>query len=282
MSAFTEANRKAFNDLSATYNSKPWQHKLSAQVSDALQQNRDWLGVRWSKPDDGGRDVRLLDYACGTGSITKALGPYVSTIRGVDISESMVEKYNEAAQSSGLTSEQANAVVGNLLSDEVSQQLSGPEYQLFDVAVVGLGFHHFEDPATAIKRLTDRLKPETGVLVIIDFVPFDDELARERKEHAPHPGGDFPDMSHTIKHSGFTRQDMLKLYEEGGLEDFGWHVLPEPAVMELKNGTRERTIFIARGRRSPSAWGKLRNWFGSMQQSMGGQLALRPDSQYTS
>ncbi|KAK1069570.1 hypothetical protein LTR33_010872 [Friedmanniomyces endolithicus] len=115
MSAFTEANRKAFNDLSATYNTKPWQHKISQQVSDALQQRRDWLGVAWTQPDnddDKSRDVRLLDYACGTGAITKALGPSVTTIRGIDISESMVAKYNEAALSSGLTTEQAHAVAG--------------------------------------------------------------------------------------------------------------------------------------------------------------------------
>ncbi|TKA56327.1 hypothetical protein B0A55_11675 [Friedmanniomyces simplex] len=282
MSAFTEANRKAFNDLSASYNSKPWQHKLSQQVSDALQQRRDWLGVRWTKADDGGRDVRLLDYACGTGAITKALGPYVTTIRGIDISDSMVEKYNEASQSSGLKPEQGSAVVGDLLSEQVSPQLSGPEYQLFDIAVIGLGFHHFEDPALAIKRLTERLKPETGVLVIIDFLPFSDKLAREREQRQQDPSADFPDMSHTIKHSGFTREQMQKLYEDGGLEDFGWHVLPDLAVMELKGGTKERTIFIAKGRRSPTGWGKLRNWFGSMQAQMAGQLSLEPDGRYGS
>ncbi|KAK3109289.1 hypothetical protein LTR53_017613, partial [Teratosphaeriaceae sp. CCFEE 6253] len=221
MSAFTEANRRAFNDLSATYNAKAWQHNLSQQVSDALQHRRDWLGVRWAKGDDG-RDVSLLDYACGTGAITKALGPYVTTIRGVDISENMVDLYNEAARSSGLEPERANAVVGNLLAETIPEQLSGPDYEQFDVAVIGLGFHHFEDPALAIKRLTERLKPATGVLVIIDFLPFKSEAQQEPKEGEHHPhGAGAPDMTHTIKHNGFTRSRMEKLYEQGGLEDFG-------------------------------------------------------------
>ncbi|KAK1058128.1 hypothetical protein LTR12_000448 [Friedmanniomyces endolithicus] len=293
MSAFTEANRKAFNDLSATYNTKPWQHKISQQVSDALQQRKDWLGVPWIKPDDAddkGRDVRLLDYACGTGAITKALGPSVTTIRGIDISESMVEKYNEAALSSGLTSEQAHAVAGDLFDAQVAPQLSGPEFQFFDIAVIGLGFHHFEDPALAIKRLAERLKPETGVLVIIDFLPFADEVAREQHQHQHSHGhenahsageGGASEMAHTIKHTGFKRENMAKLFADGGLEGFGWSVLDEPAVMEMESGRKERGVFIAKGRRSATAWGKLRGWFGGLQEVMGGQMGMmRPDGRY--
>ncbi|KAK3116521.1 hypothetical protein LTR53_003009 [Teratosphaeriaceae sp. CCFEE 6253] len=265
MSAFTEANRQAFNDLSATYNAKAWQHNLSQQVSDALQHRRDWLGVRWAKGDDG-RDVSLLDYACGTGAITKALGPYVTTIRGVDISEKMVELYNEAARSSGLEPERANAVVGDLLAETIPEQLSGPDYEQFDVAVIGLGFHHFEDPALAIKH----------------FLPFKSEAQQEPKdgEHPPHGAG-APDMTHTIKHNGFTRSRMEKLYEQGGLEDFGWYVDPKPVLMEMKTGTKERTLFIAKGRRAPTAWGKLRNWFFSVQLQTAGQMSPRPDTRYS-
>jgi SAM-dependent methyltransferase len=39
----------------------------------------------------------------------------------------------------------------------------------FDVAGVGLGFHHFDKPDLASKRLAERLRPG-GVLFIIDFV----------------------------------------------------------------------------------------------------------------
>lgn len=258
------------SDLSASYNSKPWQHKLASQVSDALQERKGWIGVQWAKPDDK-RDIRLLDYACGTGAITKALGPYVNTIRGIDISENMVEVYNKAAQSSGLKPEQANAAVGDLIAEKVSDHLTGPEYENFDIAVIGLGFHHFEDPALSVKRLTERLKVETGVLLIVDFLPF------EAKSGAQHPEIDMPDMQSTIKHNGFEREDMKKLYDDAGLEDFGWSVLEEPAVMEMKERTVHRTIFIARGRRPPTAWGKFRNWLGGLQESMGGQLALEPD-----
>ncbi|KAK4550883.1 hypothetical protein LTR36_000463 [Oleoguttula mirabilis] len=270
MSAFSEANRKAFNDLSEAYNSKPWQRKLSSQVSDALQERKDWIGVQWAT-EDNKREVKLLDYACGTGAITKALGPYVTSMQGIDISEKMVEEYNKAALSSGLQPEQASAVVGDLFAEKVPDSLEGPRFQNFDVAVVGLGFHHFEDPALAVKRLVERLKP-TGVLLLVDFVPFGEERKREEELRAQNPDADFPDMSRTIKHNGFERADMEKLFTNGGLEDFSWAVLDEQAVMELPKGTVHRTLFIARGRRPATVWGKLTTWFGGMQDQASGQV----------
>ncbi|KAK4508018.1 hypothetical protein PRZ48_001753 [Zasmidium cellare] len=261
MSAFTEANRKAFDDLSASYNTKPWQIKLANQVAEGLQSRKDWLGAQWLDPSDSKQDVRLLDYACGTGAITKALGPYVSTIRGIDISENMVQKYNETARSSGLSEEQAHAVVGDLCGETVTENLNGSEWYDFDIAVIGLGFHHMEHPSLAIKRLAERLKPSTGVLVIIDFLPFD-----VKKDHdASGEQGKFPEMKHTIKHNGFTGEQMRDLYLAAGFEDFEVVVLKEPAVMELKDGTVQRTLFFARGRRVKTVWQKLTGWVGEMQ-----------------
>ncbi|CAK3984662.1 Hypothetical predicted protein [Lecanosticta acicola] len=260
MSAFTEANRKAFDEMSATYNSKQWQIDLSNQVATALQARKDWLGAQWTTPDSD-TDIRLLDYACGTGSITKALGPHVSTIRGIDLSENMVQKYNETALTSGLSREQAHAVVGDLCGEAIPPTLLGPEWYNFDIAVIGLGFHHFENPALAAKRLGERLRPGSGVLVIVDFLPFDHRKDQGSKEGA----GNFPDMQHTIKHNGFTPEHLRDLYTAAGFEDFDIVALKQPAVMELKSGTVQRTMFVAKGRKVATAWQKLSTWLGGMQ-----------------
>ncbi|KAF2719443.1 SAM-dependent methyltransferase [Polychaeton citri CBS 116435] len=254
MSALAEANRQAWNDMAAQYNSKPWQLRISQQVSDALQARRDWLGAHWVRQDreEGGREVKLLDYACGTGAITKALGPYVTKIRGIDVSEGMIEKFNEAAKASGMSEEQAIAVVGDLLGETVPEHLKGPEFENFDVAAVGLGFHHFDDTARCLQRLKDTLKPATGILIIVDFLPFDHG---DHHQHHHHHGSSnsardkFPDMAHTIKHNGFDKPEMEKLFREAGLTDFKMDILDEPAVMELPSGIQERKIFIAKGRR---------------------------------
>lgn len=250
------------SELASTYNSKPWQVKISQQVADALQQRKDWFGAQWTDSDNssGTQSVKLLDYACGTGAVTKALGGYVNTIRGIDISENMVSHFNEAARSSGLSQEQANAVVGDLLGATVSTELQTPEYYDFDVAAIGLGFHHFEDPPQAVKRLAERLKPATGVLIIVDFLPFDH----------------MADMQSTIKHNGFTANGIKRLFEAAGLEEFGFEVVPEPAIMELKDGTKKRTLFVAKGRRTPTVWGKLMKWVNSVQDAVGMQMVQRP------
>ena len=63
-----------------------------------------------------------------------------------------------------------HAYQGNLCvpSDPTPASFTAPEFSGFDVAAVGLGFHHFDDPALAAQRLAGRLKTG-GVLVILDF-----------------------------------------------------------------------------------------------------------------
>lgn len=84
----------------------------------------------------------------------------------------MVSVYNCNAYNQGLTSDFMSATVGNLLdpADPSPADFKGEEWFNFDLAVVGLGFHHFEDPTLAAERLAERLKPG-GVLMIIDFMP---------------------------------------------------------------------------------------------------------------
>lgn len=64
------------------------------------------------------------------------------------------------------------AYQGNLCTpeDPSPSAFASPDFFGFDVAAVGLGFHHFDDPALAARRLAERLRTG-GVLVILDFLP---------------------------------------------------------------------------------------------------------------
>ena len=188
---FTAANRAFFDDLAARYDIKPWQKHMSLKITTYIQQNLDFIGIPLplsknpSKDDDDDDDdtprpltTTLLDYACGTGMISRALGPSVTDIQALDLSAKMVERYNELAASSEIASvKKARARVGNILttnSDSSSsssddESLNGAEFWNFDIAAVGGGLHHFDDPAEAIRRLAERLR-DGGVLLIVDFV----------------------------------------------------------------------------------------------------------------
>jgi SAM-dependent methyltransferase len=67
-----------------------------------------------------------------------------------------------------------HAYQGNLCvpDDPNPAAFTSPEFSNFDVAAVGLGFHHFDDPTLAARRLAERLKTG-GVLMILDFLPHD-------------------------------------------------------------------------------------------------------------
>jgi SAM-dependent methyltransferase len=99
---------------------------------------------------------------------------------GIDISANMVTTYNSRVSSS-LLPETCSAVVGNLLAEKpfVRSPSTGEEdydfeqdskFNDFDLCIVGLGFHHFDDHANALRKLAKRLK-KGGILGIVDLFP---------------------------------------------------------------------------------------------------------------
>ncbi|KAL1836103.1 hypothetical protein VTJ49DRAFT_5563 [Mycothermus thermophilus] len=220
------------------------------QLIEEIRSRLGFIGVEWVEEggdrdekqdaEEGpgkGRTVRLLDYACGTGLVSRALAPYTTQCVGIDLSENMVATYNRHAEHLGLTPSKMRAYHGNLCDsqDEDPAAFASPEFTGFDVAAVGLGFHHFDDPALAARRLAARLKPG-GVLVILDFLP-----------HAK------PDPSHpatsTVTHHGFSEEHIRGIFEQAGVgKDFALVELETEFHFIRPDGSEmHRRIFIARG-----------------------------------
>lgn len=202
------------------------------------------------------RKFRVLDYACGTGLVSKvptpvdssllgkrnerecsqALAPYASEIRGIDISTNMVTAYNEQARNQGLSPSEMSATVGDLLDPSgPSAHISAPEYYDFDLAAVGLGMHHFHDPRVAAERLVKRIKVGSGVLLVLDFLLHD---------HVP--GGS---SQNTVAHHGFEQQDVVELMKQAGCDDVDLVVLGQGAVWTADGERHPRRVFMCRGRR---------------------------------
>ncbi|RDL41048.1 S-adenosyl-L-methionine-dependent methyltransferase [Venustampulla echinocandica] len=245
-----ESNRSHWDENASTYNSKF--EKTILQIIAEVQARLDWIGVDWIEDSSGNetsessskgptKEVRLLDYACGTGLVSRALAPHVTQCVGIDLSEGMVDEYNKTVENQGIPHSEMFAQVGNLLdeSDPSPAALSGPEFYNFDIAVVGLGFHHFDKPSFAAKQLAARLKPG-GVLLIIDFLPHGDH-----KHNHDHPA------AHTVTHLGFSEEAVKTMFEEAGVGGrFEYDVVGKGIVfhgVKEEGNTMSRSVFMARG-----------------------------------
>ena len=152
----------------------------------------------------------------------------------------MVSEYNTSVRNQGIAESEMVAFVGNLIDSKNPDpsSLQGEQFFNFDIAVVGLGFHHFDDPALAAKRLTERLK-KGGVLMIVDFLP-----------HAHH-GQHSHAAAHTVTHMGFSEDQVKKMFEDAGAGgSFDYTVVGKGIVFRGQKESGEdmkRSVFMARG-----------------------------------
>lgn len=181
----------------------------------------------------------------------------------------MVEHYNARADNQGLSPEEMFAYQGNLTFTSTSTipdrnpELENDDLYNFDIAVVGLGFHHFEDPALAARRLGERLK-KGGVLAVVDFETHDGLGNENEDKHShSHSHSHSHDLDaqtlkaqETVTHHGFSRAEIQKIFEDAGVgAEFGYMVLGKGIVFHGtgKVGERKdmkRAVFVARGVKS--------------------------------
>ncbi|KPI42277.1 uncharacterized protein AB675_9759 [Cyphellophora attinorum] len=236
-SDFTSHNRAHWDSMAKSYTSQPWQKDIVTRVTAFLQSNLEFLGLPTSTQVPHEPRVRVLDYACGPGTVTFALAGHADEFVGLDLSDGMVAEYNSRAQREGL--DIAHATQADLLSKDedtmakTTASFSGPEHHDFDLAIVGLGFHHFEDLPHATKILADRLKPG-GTLAIVDL------MSHEMEDNPTN-------IKKIVAHAGFGQETVKKLFEEaGGLVDVDWTPMEGEIMIAGKN---PRRVFLARGRK---------------------------------
>ena len=156
----------------------------------------------------------------------------------MDISENMIAAYNSRFGPDGcgegddrkLT---AKAVLGNLLAENeksMPAMLGDQEMQGFDLAIIGLGFHHFSNLELCVERLKQRLRVG-GVFAIVDLVA-----------HSGHDGHE--GVEHIVAHNGFSEEQVRELFGRCGLQDVGFREMPEQVLM---HGTTPMRVFVAKG-----------------------------------
>jgi SAM-dependent methyltransferase len=155
-----------------------WVQQLIQQTQRHLQQNSVWLGLDPQKPQ------RVLDYACGHGTVSIALHPLhsLATFHGLDIATSQVDRFNtEAIKLLGKEKQKRNmfAIQGDLTSPV--PELKETEWFDFDIAIISMALHHVVDPILLLIRLRERVR-KGGVIVVVDWVKIDSDEGEDRKE----------------------------------------------------------------------------------------------------
>ncbi|KAL8773393.1 MAG: hypothetical protein Q9203_004463 [Teloschistes exilis] len=251
MTDFASKNREVWHNAAKNYDAKPWQKRLIKQVTEDIQAHAQWLGLSPLPINDASRNIKLLDYACGPGTISIALQPFITSSQGIDIAPGMVEEYNSRISLMNPAPD-FHAQVGDLCSMEgVSEDLQAKDLFNFDIAAIGLGFHHFEHLQLSIDRLVERLK-SGGALFIVDLLEKKGDVAIGEQNVDHGHGDDFAkEAARTVPHKhGFTREGMETMFNAAGLQEFDFVVLERPAVMGDREEAFSKTIFIAKGRKA--------------------------------
>ncbi|EED17468.1 conserved hypothetical protein [Talaromyces stipitatus ATCC 10500] len=237
MADLTELNRKHFDNIAHNYDTGF--EKAISMICEETKSHRLWISSKWTDTAEGKeKEIKLLEYACGPGHISRTLEPFVTKCLGLDVSENMVATYNQRVQEAGISSEKMSAKVGDLLAETVSEGLQGPKYYDFDIIIIGMALHHFPDPQLAMKRFTDRIQ-KGGVLWIVEMLE-DHGSEQEHKRISP-------ESAQTVHKHGFGIEEIKALFSGAGFADTAVKILDKPFEMTLHGHELSKTIIFARG-----------------------------------
>lgn len=199
------ANIAHFDALSEDYDRRhPDAHELALRLARAL---------RRVLPLDEDTTC-VLDYACGSGQVSRALAPHVARLVGVDISPRMVELYNARADAQGLEPHEMRAVGALAELDDTQDR--------FDLVVCSMAYHHFVAVDDVSRELVRYLKPG-GTLAVADIAHT--ELPDDCDEGAPPPPPIMAGYEHLVAHTrGFSEEDIRAVFVGAGLENVSFEL----------------------------------------------------------
>lgn len=254
-STFGEINKEYWDTQAKTVFKQEWVQNLMRQIAENLQSHIDWIGIRRTTATGGmasqDTPVKMLDYACGSGIASRALFPYVSEIRGIDVSDGMVEQYNNSVRSFGVPESQIFAIQGDLaapLTEQSHPSLGSSDFFQFDIIVVSMALHHIDAPKGLMERLVERLN-EDGVLLIIDWTLDQEGHQPQSEGNRSLRGNAQHSAAHTVRHEGFSKEQMETLLRSSGCNEVDYLVLDEPSKVPPEIGGHKQ-LFFARGKKS--------------------------------
>ncbi|KAK7444024.1 hypothetical protein VKT23_015419 [Stygiomarasmius scandens] len=221
--------------------------------------------------------TRMMDFACGTGLVSRVFIPHVKSLVGVDISQGMLTQFDKRANELEANDKaKVRSVCIEIKGEEGELEKLGGEK--FGVITCSMAFHHLSDLPKMTRILVSFLNPG-GALMIADGQHGDSILGHahghghdhghghHQQEHGhghhQHEHGhgqhdhdhdpaepikpDSEAFEQVVAHQhGFTDGAVKELFEGAGLVDFT--IRKEVARAKLwKDSDTEIVVFVAKG-----------------------------------
>lgn len=200
-----------FDMAALTWDEKPMRVNIAQNVANTIKKH-----VPLNK------DMKLLDFGCGTGLLTFFLLNDVKEAVGVDTSKGMCEVFTKKAQDNNLD----NVRVFNI--DLTKEDLN----EKFDVIVSSMSLHHVKDTQQILKKFY-KLLNEGGYIAIADLVKED---------------GTFHDDNEGVEHFGFDLDTLKSMFENAGFKDVKYDIA-YTVKKEREGQIKEYPIFLMVGRK---------------------------------
>ena len=147
------------------------------------------------------RDARYGDLGCGSGVVSDALAPVVSSIVAVDDSPAMLKEARERLADHPHVEVKRGAIEALPIDDDA-----------LDIATLTLVLHHVPDPEQALAEVA-RVLRAGGRLLIVDMHPHDRQEYRQEMGHV-WMGFSPERMQRMLSRSGFSNIHMIDLPTE--------------------------------------------------------------------
>jgi 2-polyprenyl-3-methyl-5-hydroxy-6-metoxy-1,4-benzoquinol methylase len=168
------------------------------------------------------RQMRALDYGCGTGLLSFPLKDELGAILMADSSGGMLEIVAEKIAAQG---------VDNMTPVKLDLLVDPPPAQRFDLIVTAMTLHHVPDTDHILRVFHDLLQPG-GYLCIADLDQEDGSF------HGPE----------IDVHHGFDRDDLSRRAAQAGFAEVRFQTVFSIAK-EQPGGTRDYPVFLMTARR---------------------------------
>jgi ubiquinone/menaquinone biosynthesis C-methylase UbiE len=169
------------------------------------------------------REMKALEYGCGTGLLSFALQPHLGEITLADASQGMLDVLREKIAQSEVT----NMVPMRL--DLLSDPLPAERYHLTYSLMV---LHHIENVQKVLAMFCDLLVPG-GTLLVADL---------DKEDGSFHTDGS------TDVHLGFARDEFQRMVENAGFEDITFRTAYE-IKKQIGNEEKIFPVFLMAARK---------------------------------